>query len=107
MAKEGYLRRLSLRNGQKSKGLVMLKRWSVLIIGVVLLANLVYPGTRLSEAFAVKVVKYLFEIKGGPGTPFNQPTDLATGKGGRIYVLDGVYGRVQVFDSKCKFLFLF
>jgi DNA-binding beta-propeller fold protein YncE len=60
-----------------------------------------------SQAFRVKLVKYLFEIKGGPGSPFNQPTDLAVGKKGRIYVLDGVNSRVQVFDSQGKFLFLF
>lgn len=76
-------------------------------LGITLLLGLVYPGARAGEAFTVKIVEYLFEIKGGPDSPFNQPTDLAVGRKGKIYVLDGVYGRVQVFDGQGKFLFKF
>ncbi len=94
-----------LKNGLKNKKLP--KRLSILILGLSCLWILVCPGARISEAFAVKVVKYLFEIKGGPGSPFNQPTDLAVSNDGNIYVLDGVNARIQVFDGKGRFLFKF
>ncbi len=60
-----------------------------------------------AQAFRVRLVKFLFEIKGGPGAPFNQPTDVALSRDGRIYVLDGVYDRVQVFDKQGNFQFKF
>jgi DNA-binding beta-propeller fold protein YncE len=85
----------------------MPKRLSILTLCLGLLLSPICWGINSSQAFEVKLVKYLFEIKGGPGSPFNQPTDLAVGKNGRIYVLDGVNDRVQVFDSRGNFLFLF
>lgn len=61
------------------------------------------------NAYALRTtrIKFLFEIKGGPNSPFQQPTDLAVGKGRLIYVLDGVNNRVKVFDNKGKFKFAF
>ncbi len=94
-----------MKSVQKNKRLK--KPLPFIYLGITLLLGLVYPGAKTGEAFAVKVVEYLFEINGGPDSPFNQPTDLAVGREGRIYVLDGVYGRVQVFDDLGKFLFKF
>ncbi len=75
--------------------------WGIVLCGCVVLC------AKSSQAFPVKVVKFLFEIKGGPNAPFNQPTDVAVGKGGKIYVLDGVNARIQVFDNKGNYLFKF
>ncbi len=77
--------------------------WSVLLLGVGLTLS---SGGR-AQAFPVRQVKLLFEIKGGPGINFSQPTDLVVGNNGRIYVLDGVFDRIQVFDNNGKFLFKF
>jgi DNA-binding beta-propeller fold protein YncE len=95
----------SLKIGRKNKS--MTRRLFFLLIYLVLLPATIFLKTDVSRAFEVKLVKYLFEIKGGPDTPFNQPTDLAIGKHKRIYVLDGVYDRVQVFDGQGNFLFVF
>jgi DNA-binding beta-propeller fold protein YncE len=35
---------------------------------------------------------------------FNQPTEVAIGQGGEIFVLDGVNGQVKVLDEKGRFL---
>lgn len=58
-------------------------------------------------ALRTTLINFLFEIKGGPNLPFEQPTDLAVGKGDQIYVLDGVHHRVEVFDYSGKFQFAF
>lgn len=50
--------------------------------------------------------EHLFDIgkRGtGPGE-FNLPRDLALGKDGRIYVVDGGNFRVQIFDKDAKFI---
>ncbi len=94
-----------MKNGLKNRGL--LRRLLILALGCSFSWMLVCLKPGVSEAFAVKIVKYLFEIKGGPNSPFNQPTDLAIGREGRIYVLDGVNARIQVFDSQGKYLFKF
>jgi len=50
--------------------------------------------------------EHLFDIGkrgGGPGE-FNLPRDLAVGKDGRLYVVDGGNFRVQVFDKDGKFI---
>ncbi len=85
-------------SGQRSKLWVM----GLLIGGLCFI--LTYPAELQAK---VLVVERLFEIKGGPDSPFNQPTDVAVGRGGKIYVLDGVNHRVQVFDNKGKYLFKF
>ncbi len=77
--------------------------WSVLLLVV----GLAVTAAGEAQAFPVRVVTPLFEIKGGPGAKFHQPTDLVVGRKGWIYVLDGVYDRVQVFDENGKFLFKF
>lgn len=65
----------------------------------------IVPGKAF--AFRTTLIKFLFEITGGPNLPFEQPTDLAVGKGEMIYVLDGVNNRVEVFSYDGKFKFAF
>jgi DNA-binding beta-propeller fold protein YncE len=50
--------------------------------------------------------KHLFDIgkRGSANGEFNLPRDVAIGKDGRIYVVDGGNFRVQVFDKDGKFL---
>lgn len=49
----------------------------------------------------------IFVLRGSPEKPFQQPTDAAVGLFSRIYVLDGVNGRVVVFGTKGEYLFSF
>ena len=49
----------------------------------------------------------LFLIQGSQGKSFQQPTDVAVGKDGTIYVMDGLNSRVAVFDAQGKDLFSF
>ena len=64
-----------------------------------------------SENHRVRVMdaqsgKLLFDIGkrgSGPGE-FNLPRDVAIGKDGRLYVVDGGNFRIQVFDAEGKFL---
>jgi DNA-binding beta-propeller fold protein YncE len=58
------------------------------------------------RVFDAKSGTHLFDIgqRGtGPGE-FNLPRDLAVGKDGRLYVVDGGNFRVQIFDRNGKFL---
>jgi DNA-binding beta-propeller fold protein YncE len=45
-------------------------------------------------------VKHVLDIRGD----FNQPTDIAVGKKGRIYVLDGANNQVKIFNQNGKFI---
>ncbi len=49
----------------------------------------------------------LFVLRGSAEKPFQQPTDAAVGLSSRIYVLDGVNGRVVVFGTEGEHLFSF
>jgi DNA-binding beta-propeller fold protein YncE len=49
----------------------------------------------------------LFVLKGSPGMPFRQPTDVAVDGDHRIFVLDGVNSRVAVFDEQGRHLYNF
>lgn len=58
------------------------------------------------RVFDAKSGKHLFDIGkrgSGPGE-FNMPRDVAIGKEGRLYVVDGANFRVQVFDHDGKHL---
>jgi predicted CXXCH cytochrome family protein len=46
-------------------------------------------------------------IVGPAGSPFNMPTDVAVGRGGRVYVLDGVNNRVVAYDAQGRLEFQF
>ncbi len=59
------------------------------------LLALVVGGFPLSAA-ATLPARYLFSLTDG----FDQPSDVAVAEDGTIYVLDGVNGRVVVFDSR-------
>ena len=47
------------------------------------------------------------EIFGPKGEPFSMPSDVAVGRDGDVYVLDGVHHRVVVYDAEGKFRFKF
>ena len=58
------------------------------------------------RVFNARTGEHLFDIgkRGtGPGE-FNLPRDVALGKDGRIYVVDGGNFRVQIFDKDAKFI---
>jgi DNA-binding beta-propeller fold protein YncE len=58
------------------------------------------------RVFEARSGKHLFDIgkRGSANGEFNLPRDVAIGKDGRIYVVDGGNFRVQVFDKDGKFL---
>ena len=56
-----------------------------------------------AHAFKVTRLKHLFDLTQG----FLQPSDVAVGKDGLIYVADGVNNRVVVFDRSGKLSFSF
>ena len=49
----------------------------------------------------------LFVLKGSPGMPFRQPTDVSVDPENRIFVMDGVNSRVVVFDEAGGYLYSF
>jgi DNA-binding beta-propeller fold protein YncE len=62
------------------------------------------PWVHAQDAAAtVLKAESLFTIKSG----FKQPSDVAVGKNGKVYVLDGVNNQVKVFSSKGSSLFSF
>ncbi len=58
---------------------------------------------------AATIIKTRTEVimKSAAGLPINQSTDVAVGKNGNIYVLDGVNNRVVVFDANGDLRFHF
>ncbi len=72
---------------------------SVLVLSSFLLVS--SPG--ISSALECVNVKTLFSIKGG----YDQPSDLAVGPNGYIYVVDGVNNRIVVVDKKGRYKFAF
>ncbi len=73
------------------------------------LVSLFPAGTAAQEPdqWPVLVVEQLFVLKGSPGKPFRQPTDVAVGSQGLIYAMDGLNGRVVVFDGQGSYRFSF
>lgn len=58
------------------------------------------------RVFDAKTGKHLFDIGkrgSGPGE-FNLPRDLAVGRDGRLYVVDGGNFRIQIFDRDGKYI---
>lgn len=58
------------------------------------------------RVFDARNGKHLFDLGkrgAGPGE-FNLPRDVAIGKGGKLYVVDGGNFRVQIFDREGKYL---
>ncbi|MDH3973070.1 MAG: cytochrome c3 family protein [Deltaproteobacteria bacterium] len=60
-----------------------------------LFLSLLWPSASIAAPF---VAEPLLSIKGN----FNQPSDIAISEEGKIYVLDGVKGRIKVFSNKGK-----
>jgi sugar lactone lactonase YvrE len=71
------------------------KLWLGLGICAVLLPN---PGR--TQDTEVLRVEHLMDVQ----ADFSQPTEVAVGEGGEIFVLDGVNGQVKVFDERGNFL---
>jgi len=85
---------------RRGKALTAWISWSLLIC-VLLGAGPLQARAQETRRIASKK---LFEIRGTPDRPFRQPTDVAVDARGRIYVLDGLNGRVAVFDERGAYL---
>ena len=59
------------------------------------------------EKWKIVPTESLFVIKGSPTLSLRQPTDIAVGAKGQIYVMDGLNGRVAVFTSQGAYRFSF
>jgi DNA-binding beta-propeller fold protein YncE len=70
---------------------------------LIILAYFLIPAR---SVYALNIIKTkpLFEMTGSPNKRFDQPTSVAVGKYGRIYVMDGVNNRVVYFNKSGKFL---
>ena len=58
------------------------------------------PGPVRSQGMQVLRVEHLTDLQ----ADFNQPTEVAVGEGGEIFVLDGVNGQIKVLDDRGRFL---
>ena len=70
---------------------------------VFLFSTLVCMSTASAEEKeSVRIVpaESLLVLKGSPGVPFRQPTDVSIGPNGHIYVMDGLNGRVVIFNKQ-------
>lgn len=58
------------------------------------------------RVFDAQSGKHLYDVgkRGGGAGEFNLPRDVAVGKDGRLYVVDGGNFRVQIFDNQGKYL---
>jgi len=72
----------------------------VVDIGGVLSEN---HRVRVFDAITGEHIRDIGKRGGGPGE-FNLPRDLAIGKDGRLYVVDGGNFRVQIFDANGEYL---
>jgi tripartite motif-containing protein 71 len=98
---EGFSRR-----NPRRPAMLLVQTAAILVWTVALL----HPATvACGDPAEVKALpaEELFVLKGSPGVPFRQPTDAALGPSSRVYVLDGLNGRVAVFDSRGGVLFSF
>jgi hypothetical protein len=83
-----------------------MKRWKKNLISsfiMLAVASLMFGSDKPAHAFKVTRVKHLLDLSGG----FLQPSDVAVGQDGLIYVVDGVNNRVVVFDRSGKLSFSF
>ncbi len=65
------------------------------------------PAPGASGTVSALVAKDRGTLVGPEGNPFNMPTDVAVGGGGRVYVLDGVNHRVVAYNTEGQFQFQF
>jgi len=57
-----------------------------------------------TSALNIITTKLLFEMTGSPKKGFDQPTSVALGNNGDIYVMDGVNNRVVRYDNNGKYI---
>lgn len=62
---------------------------------LLLLVALLAPEARPAWAVTIVPIKFLFNIT----ADFNEPSDVAVSKAGRIYVVDGVNDKIKIFRS--------
>ena len=94
------MRRTSTKRLQR----IFLKRRSGLLAAAALwLQCCALMHADISHGYQVTPVRHLFDV----ARDFLQPSDVAAGAEGRIYVLDGVNHRVAVFDAAGAYLFSF
>ncbi len=77
----------------------------LLVFAAVVFAARAVPGA--TGTVSALIAKDRGTIVGPDGSPFNLPTDVAVGGGGRVYVLDGVNHRVVAYDAEGQFRFQF
>jgi len=75
--------------------------------GRTLFVVLAAAAAALSAAAPIATVPitHLFDIRGDGAVAFALPTDVAVGRDGRIYVVDGGHHRVVAFDQRGRHLF--
>ncbi len=61
------------------------------------------PAQGADKAFRYLAVRHIQDISGD----FNQPTEVAVSKAGRIYVLDGANNKVKIFNQQGELLLSF
>jgi DNA-binding beta-propeller fold protein YncE len=66
-----------------------------------------WAGASERAEWSILPTEELFVLKGSPGMPFRQPTDVAVDGDHRIFVMDGVNSRVAVFDEQGRYLYSF
>ncbi len=98
-------RRRYRQSGQYSRG-KSAKRLAALTAAVLIFWAAPLGSLRV-YALELVNVKPLFQLKSGGGRAFHLPSDVTVGLDDRIYVLDGVVGRVVVFSKRGKYLFQF
>jgi DNA-binding beta-propeller fold protein YncE len=72
--------------------------------GVAARASCVIPDPTPASAFGLSPLPTRWGEKGSDDGQFFQPKDVAVDRAGNVYVADTLNHRVQVFDSKGKFL---
>jgi DNA-binding beta-propeller fold protein YncE len=75
----------------------------IFYLTALLLPGAYTPALCSPDGFRYLQVKHVRDIVGD----FNQPTEVAVAKSGRIYILDGANNTIKVFNSKGEMLFSF
>ncbi len=78
-----------------------------LVLGFAAATLAAQPALGTASNTSALVAKDRGTLVGPEGNPFNMPTDVAVGAGGRVYVLDGVNHRVVAYDAEGQFQFQF
>lgn len=65
------------------------------------------PSQAEREKAPTHKISKLFEIKGTPAYPLDQPSDIVVSRKGTIYAVDGPNSKISAYDQDGKFLFSF